>query len=81
MLLVGVDSDNLHPPSEQTELADHIPDSQLMIIHSGEGHDGFLLEQKVIGRSILGFLSLQDSGFGRDMTTSKGGESAGGKVR
>ena len=49
MLLVGIDSDNLHPPSEQTELADYIPDSQLMVVHSSEGHDGFLLEQKIIG--------------------------------
>jgi len=68
MLLVGVDSDNLHPPSEQVELADAIPDSQLMIIHSSEGHDGFLLEQKTIGRSIMGFLSFQDSDFGKHMS-------------
>jgi len=65
MLLVGIDSDNLHPPSEQTELADYIPDSQLMVVHSSEGHDGFLLEQKIIGRAIMGFLSLQNTDFGR----------------
>jgi len=65
MLLVGIDSDNLHPPSEQTELADYIPDSQLMVVHSPEGHDGFLLEQKIIGRSILGFLSLQNTDFAK----------------
>lgn len=80
MLLVGIDSDNLHPPSEQVELADHIPDSQLMIIHSSEGHDGFLLEQKVIGRSIVGFLSLQGTSFGSDMG-AKGGASKGGMTR
>jgi len=76
MLLVGIDSDNLHPPSEQTELADYIPDSQLMVVHSSEGHDGFLLEQKIIGRSIMGFLSLQNTDFGR----VKGGNNMTGTV-
>jgi len=71
MLLVGIDSDNLHPPSEQTELADYIPDSQLMVVHSPEGHDGFLLEQKIIGRAIMGFLSLQNTDFAKTQTQGK----------
>lgn len=43
-LVIGIDTDILFPPAEQKELVRHIPDCHLEIIHSGYGHDGFLLE-------------------------------------
>ncbi|KAJ3320920.1 homoserine O- acetyltransferase [Boothiomyces sp. JEL0866] len=43
-LVIGVDSDGLFTVEEQYELGNGIPNSQVVIIQSGEGHDGFLLE-------------------------------------
>ena len=54
--VLGIDSDVLYPLSEQEELAEHIPDSQLRVIRSNEGHDGFLLEQDQVGGYIVDFL-------------------------
>jgi len=55
-LVLGFDSDLLYPNVEQKELADLIPNSQLRIIESPEGHDAFLLEQGHVGREIQTFL-------------------------
>ncbi len=54
--VMGIDSDVLYPLSEQEELADYIPNSELKVIHSDDGHDGFLLEQDQVGRHIVDFL-------------------------
>lgn len=43
-LILGVDSDILFPISEQLYLAEQIPGSELKIISSVYGHDGFLVE-------------------------------------
>jgi homoserine O-acetyltransferase len=51
-LVIGIDSDGLFTPSEQRELAAHIPDAQLVIIQSKNGHDGFLLEFEEINRCV-----------------------------
>ncbi|KAL7581675.1 hypothetical protein ACA910_022222 [Epithemia clementina (nom. ined.)] len=56
-LVMGIDSDVLYPLHEQTHLADHMPNSVLKVIHSDEGHDGFLLEQDQVGGHIVEFLS------------------------
>ncbi|KAF8588443.1 homoserine O-acetyltransferase [Ramaria rubella] len=55
-LVIGIQTDGLFTPSEQRELAKHIPDAQLVMIHSEDGHDGFLLEFEQINRHILAFL-------------------------
>lgn len=55
-LVIGIQTDGLFTPSEQSELAKYIPDAELVMIHSPDGHDGFLLEFEQINRHILGFL-------------------------
>lgn len=55
-LVIGIQTDGLFTPSEQQEIAEHIPGSELVIIPSPEGHDGFLLEFKLINEHILNFL-------------------------
>jgi homoserine O-acetyltransferase/O-succinyltransferase len=54
--ILGIDSDVLYPLSEQEELAREIPKSNLKIIHSNDGHDGFLLEQSQVAKYIVDFL-------------------------
>jgi len=56
-LVIGIDSDVLYPLHEQAELAKYIPNSKYCIVHSSEGHDGFLLEQEQIGSAITKFLT------------------------
>ncbi|KAJ7248257.1 Alpha/Beta hydrolase protein [Mycena haematopus] len=55
-LVISIQSDGLFTPPEQTFLATHIPDSELVVIPSGEGHDGFLVEFEEINRRVLGYL-------------------------
>lgn len=55
-LVLGIDSDVLYPLTEQQELADMLPNSTLGVIHSDDGHDGFLLEQEQVGNYITEFL-------------------------
>ncbi|VEU36873.1 unnamed protein product [Pseudo-nitzschia multistriata] len=59
--VLGIDSDVLYPLSEQEELVQNMPNSKLEIIHSDEGHDGFLLEQEQVNRCIIDFLAKQNS--------------------
>ncbi|THH26732.1 hypothetical protein EUX98_g7454 [Antrodiella citrinella] len=67
-LVIGVQTDGLFTPNEQRELAEHIPDAELVIIPSPEGHDGFLLEFELINGHIMGFLKREFPEFYR--TTS-----------
>ncbi|KAJ6461015.1 Alpha/Beta hydrolase protein [Mycena sanguinolenta] len=55
-LIISIQSDGLFTPPEQALLATHIPDSELVVIPSGEGHDGFLVEFEEINRRVLGYL-------------------------
>lgn len=59
--VLGIDSDVLYPLSEQKEIVEHMPNSELEIIHSDDGHDGFLLEQDQVNRCIVDFLAKQSS--------------------
>jgi len=59
MLVVAVDSDILYPQAEQEELVLHTPNSQLHVIHSNEGHDGFLLEQDAVQPLVTDFLARE----------------------
>lgn len=55
-LIIGIESDGLFQPSEQRELAAHIPDAELVIIPSPDGHDGFLLEFEAINGWVDGWM-------------------------
>lgn len=58
-LVISIETDGLFTPSEQKEIAAHIPAAQLVTIPSPEGHDGFLLEFKSMNEHILGFLKAR----------------------
>jgi homoserine O-acetyltransferase len=55
-LVIGISSDLLFPPAEQEFLAAHIKNSELKIIDSFYGHDGFLIETKKLTEVIKNFL-------------------------
>ncbi|GAX12858.1 homoserine O-acetyltransferase [Fistulifera solaris] len=59
-LVLGIDSDVLYPLAEQEELAELLPGGTLKVIHSEDGHDGFLLEQEQVGQHIIDFLQLRE---------------------
>ncbi len=56
-LIIGINSDILFLPEEQHVLKQYIPDSELNMIKSDYGHDGFLLEYEQISSIIKKFLS------------------------
>ncbi|KAF8948363.1 homoserine O- acetyltransferase [Haplosporangium gracile] len=56
-LVIGVESDGLFTISEQYELAEHLRDSEMVVVQSPDGHDGFLLEFEQINNAILSFMS------------------------
>ncbi|PIL35774.1 hypothetical protein GSI_02504 [Ganoderma sinense ZZ0214-1] len=58
-LVIGIQSDGLFQPAEQREIAEGIPEAQLVMIPSPEGHDGFLLEFELINKYILGYLRAE----------------------
>jgi homoserine acetyltransferase len=55
-LVFGIDSDVLYPLKEQKELADWLPLGRLEVIHSDDGHGGFLLEQDQVAAHTVKFL-------------------------
>jgi homoserine O-acetyltransferase len=65
-LVIGVETDGLFMLSEQREIAAGIPDAELVVIQSRDGHDGFLLEFEQINAHILRFLRREFSGYFRD---------------
>ncbi|KAL6302459.1 Alpha/Beta hydrolase protein [Sparassis latifolia] len=58
-LVIGIQTDGLFTPSEQRDIAEHIPEAELVIIPSPEGHDGFLLEFELINGHIMRFLKRE----------------------
>ncbi|KAF5343913.1 hypothetical protein D9758_012109 [Tetrapyrgos nigripes] len=58
-LIISISTDGLFTPSEQQELAAHIPDAELVTVQSPDGHDGFLLEFEQINAHVLGFLERE----------------------
>lgn len=57
----GVDSDRLYPLRTQQELADLLPGCKgLDVVHSRDGHDGFLTETEAIGELVERTLELAD---------------------
>ena len=57
VLVLGIDSDVLYPLTEQEEIAGYIPQGEMKVVQSREGHDGFLLEQQQVGGAISQFLA------------------------
>ncbi|MFZ8477593.1 hypothetical protein ACO1MN_15140, partial [Staphylococcus aureus] len=57
-LVIGISSDLLFPKIEQEQLAFYIPDSQLAVIDSQFGHDGFLLEFDAITSLVKNFMQV-----------------------
>ncbi|KAI8052433.1 Alpha/Beta hydrolase protein [Syncephalis plumigaleata] len=55
-LVLGVESDGLFTINEQYELAELLPNAEMAVIQSPDGHDGFLLEFDQLNRHILTFL-------------------------
>ncbi len=55
----GVDSDRLYPLRTQQELADLLPGcKELEVVHSRDGHDGFLTETEAVGRLLAETMEL-----------------------
>ena len=54
-LVVAIDSDILYPPVEQQELADLMPNAQLVWLKSTYGHDAFLVETAELNQLIINF--------------------------
>ncbi|KAJ3855519.1 Alpha/Beta hydrolase protein [Lentinula lateritia] len=55
-LVISISTDGLFTPSEQKEIAAHIPGAELVTVQSPDGHDGFLLEFEQINMHIMRFL-------------------------
>ncbi|KAJ2645249.1 homoserine O- acetyltransferase [Coemansia sp. RSA 1694] len=68
-LVVGIESDGLFTISEQYELAEHIPQAQMVTIDSADGHDGFLLEFAQLNRLLRSFVRDQLPEFASQVDT------------
>lgn len=58
-LVIGIKNDFLFPVQEQQLLANTIPNSRYYEMESLYGHDGFLVETKVINKEIKRFLKIK----------------------
>jgi homoserine O-acetyltransferase len=56
-LIIGITSDILCPLVEQEFLSNHIPKSTLIEIDSSYGHDGFMVESKLISQYLREWLT------------------------
>jgi homoserine O-acetyltransferase len=60
LLVVGIESDRLFPLDQQRFIARHSPGSvsgdEPVVLHSGHGHDAFLIDQAWMGRTLGEFL-------------------------
>ena len=55
-LVIAVDSDRLFPPAQSQRIAAGIPGATLRTVHSDYGHDGFLIEEELVGSIVHEFL-------------------------
>jgi homoserine O-acetyltransferase len=62
VVVAGITSDRLYPLRLQEELADLLPgSSELQIVDSIYGHDGFLVESETVGKLVRQTLDLADA--------------------
>ncbi len=61
-LIIGISSDILCPLAEQQFLAHHIPNARLIEIDSEYGHDGFMVESKIISGYLAEWLPPSPKG-------------------
>lgn len=61
MLIVGITSDLLYPPSDQQRLAESLSNASLAWLEADQGHDAFLIEQERLDRLIARFRRQIDS--------------------
>ena len=54
--MIAVDSDRLFPPAQSERIAAGIRGASLHTIHSDYGHDGFLIEEDLVGAAVHEFL-------------------------
>ena len=62
-LVISIATDGLFTTSEQRIISQHIPQSELVLIPSEDGHDGFLLEFERINECVLNFLKREFSEY------------------
>ncbi|GAA4846942.1 homoserine O-acetyltransferase [Pseudonocardia benzenivorans] len=55
--VAGVNSDRLYPLEQQIELAEGIPGARLQVIDTPYGHDGFLIEDEIVGSLLRELLA------------------------
>jgi homoserine O-acetyltransferase len=54
-LVIAADSDVLYLPEEQEELARLIPNAELAVMHTPNGHDAFLIDIPEVARLVADF--------------------------
>ena len=58
-LVISIATDGLFTTSEQRIISQHVPRSELVLVPSEDGHDGFLLEFERINECVLNFLKRE----------------------
>jgi homoserine O-acetyltransferase len=61
-VIVSISSDLLYPPHEQQLLARYLPNAEHALLHSPDGHDGFLIECGKLAGIITEFRQARTSG-------------------
>ncbi|KAF9574553.1 homoserine O- acetyltransferase [Mortierella alpina] len=56
VLVLGIETDILYPFHEIKALSDLLPNSEMIIVESAEGHDGILLEHEQVNKAIVDFM-------------------------
>ncbi|KAF5369724.1 hypothetical protein D9757_011995 [Collybiopsis confluens] len=82
-LVINISTHGLFTPSEQKEMAAHIPGAELVTVQSPDGHDGFLLEFEQINTHIMSFLKwefprLYEVGVWLECVSGHGEDEVGG---
>ncbi|TFK62953.1 homoserine O-acetyltransferase [Pluteus cervinus] len=58
-LVISIATDGLFTTTEQEEIAEYIPEAELVVIPSVDGHDGFLLEFEAINGEVMRVLQRE----------------------
>jgi homoserine O-acetyltransferase len=63
----GVTSDLLYPLREQEALVEHLPDAELVVVDSEDGHDAFLIEFDPINDGLVRLLERTGARGGQEL--------------